>query len=299
MKTIQRNNPISKVINNYIDKKSGKVTVARIEIQRRFFGLDWKDQKKILAAFLESNATDRNWAYSRVLDLWDASFEPQIMKLWETYHEEKCSWIIIRHFPIEYIKANVNTFNEGRDYYFICRRLADSPDFVIDKTRLSNTDYLMVLSHAGRQIADDEAIDILYSIVREVCFSRYADLELSRNTILLRNEILVISNFNKVSIALYYLKNMEKDSIVSAFGNYERTVRTIVKNCEDYKALVNKPQSDFSYKEDIASIVQKYAYYSLPSKYKTMTDKEYDCFMAFDSIKTDKSTIPCFDSVQF
>ena len=276
MRTHTKNNPISKVIKNYMDKKSGKVTVARNEIQRRFFGLDWKDQMKIMAAFLDSNASDRNWAYSRLLDLWDASFEPQILKLWETYHEEKCAWNIIRHFPIEYIKANVNTFNEGRDYYFICRRLADNPDFVIDKTRLSNTDYLMALSHAGRQIADDEAIDILFSIVKDICFNRYASLELSRSSILLRNDILVVSNFNSVSIALYYLKNMEKDAVVYAFRIYEKAVKTLVRNSEEFNKLINEPLSDYSYKEDLANIVQKYAYYALPLKFKPMTDEEYD-----------------------
>ena len=92
MRTVSRNNPIATVIKNYMNKKSGKVTDSRNEIQRRFFGLDWKDQKKIMVAFLDSGISDRDWAYSRLLDLWDASFEPQVLKLWETYHEDKCAW---------------------------------------------------------------------------------------------------------------------------------------------------------------------------------------------------------------
>lgn len=54
MRTVSRNNPIATVIKNYTNKKSGKVKDARNEIQRRFFGLDWKDQKRIMAAFLDS-----------------------------------------------------------------------------------------------------------------------------------------------------------------------------------------------------------------------------------------------------
>ena len=79
MRTVSRNNPIATVIKNYTNKKSGKVTEARNEIQRRFFGLDWKDQKKIVAAFLDSGVSDRDWAYSRLLDLWDASFEQKML----------------------------------------------------------------------------------------------------------------------------------------------------------------------------------------------------------------------------
>lgn len=68
-KRIQRHRPIATVIKNYLDKKSGKVTESRNEIQRRFFGLDWKDQKRIMSAFLDSGKADRDWAYSRLLDL--------------------------------------------------------------------------------------------------------------------------------------------------------------------------------------------------------------------------------------
>ena len=66
--TKKRNTPIATLIKNYINKKSGKVSDSRNEIQRRFDYLDWKDQKKIVLAFLESGKTDRQWAYSKTLD---------------------------------------------------------------------------------------------------------------------------------------------------------------------------------------------------------------------------------------
>ena len=79
----KRNTPIATLIKNYINKKSGKVADSRGEIQTRFDYLDWKDQKKIISAFLESGKTDRQWAYSKVLDYWDKSFEPKVKELWE------------------------------------------------------------------------------------------------------------------------------------------------------------------------------------------------------------------------
>lgn len=276
MRTVSRNNPIATVIKNYVNKKSGKVTDSRNEIQRRFLGLDWKDQKKIMAAFLDSGISDRDWAYSRLLDLWDASFEPKVLELWEAYHEEKCAWVIIRHFPKDFIKNHVNTFDEGRDYYFICRRLVDDADFVIDKERLSNTDYLMALSHGERHISDEEATGILYSIVQEICFHWCASMALSRNFILRRDEILVASDFANVSIALYYLEKMRNDDVVSEFHKWENAVQASVQNSEEYKVLENESCSDYDYKEKLAAIVQKHLYYALPVKYKTMTDEEYD-----------------------
>ena len=276
MRTVSRNHPIATVIKNYVNKKSGKVTDSRNEIQRRFFGLDWKDQKKIMAAFLDSGISDRDWAYSRLLDMWDASFEPRVLDLWETYHEDKCAWVIIRHFPKEFIKKHINTFNEGRDYYFICRRLATDTDFMIDKARLSKTDYLMALSHGERHIGDAEATDILYAIVQEICFHWCASMELSRNYITRGNEMLVASDFVNVSIALYYLEKMGNDNVVSDFHNWENVVQTSVRQSEEYKALENKSCSDYEYKKELAAIVQKHLYYALPVKYKTMTDEEYN-----------------------
>ena len=103
----KRNSPIATLIKNYVNKNSGKVSASREEIQRRFNWLDWKDQKKILTAFLDSGRSDREWAYGKVLDYWDESFMPKVKALWETYHEYKCSWSVIRYFPIDYISEHI------------------------------------------------------------------------------------------------------------------------------------------------------------------------------------------------
>lgn len=276
MRTASRNNPIATVIKNYTNKKSGKVTDARNEILRRFFGLDWKDQKRIMAAFLDSGVSDRNWAYSRLLDLWDASFEPQVQALWEAYHEEKCSWVIIRHFPKEYLREHIDLFHEGRDYYFICRRLAEDSAFVIDKSKMSKTDYLMALSHAERHIDDVEATDTLYEIVRDIAFHWNPSMELSRDYASHRREVMTASDFTNVSIALYYLEKMGNDDVVTDFRLWESKIQDVVRDSENYKALNNKSISDYDYKDEFAIIVQKHLYYALPKKYKIMTDEEYD-----------------------
>jgi hypothetical protein len=70
----KRNAPIATLIKNYINKKSGKVSESREEIKWRFNWLDWKDQKRILTAFLDSGRSDREWAYGKVFDYLDESF---------------------------------------------------------------------------------------------------------------------------------------------------------------------------------------------------------------------------------
>ena len=71
----KRNAPIAQLIKDFANKKSGKVTESRVEIKRRFEFLDWKVQKKIMQIFLDSGKGDRDWAYSRLIDYWDKSFE--------------------------------------------------------------------------------------------------------------------------------------------------------------------------------------------------------------------------------
>ena len=85
----KRNTPIVTLIKNFVNKRSGRVTESREEIQRRFDYLDWKYQKKIILAFLDSGKKDRQWAYSKTLEYWDKSFEPKVQELWERLHEEK------------------------------------------------------------------------------------------------------------------------------------------------------------------------------------------------------------------
>ena len=213
----KRNTPIATLIKNYINKNSGKVRESRKEIQRRFDHLDWNDQKRIMQAFLESGKTDRLWAYSKLIDNWDDSFESSIKELWEQLHEEKCAWVVIRHFPKEYLSLNIDRFTGNRDYYFICLRLADDKDFLIDKNRLSGTDYLSVIYHTGRTLAEDEACDCLYKIVSDVCTEDSIYTQLSRYANVDKDTIIGPILFQNVNLALYYLKRMNMTHVVQQF----------------------------------------------------------------------------------
>lgn len=270
-----KNAPIATVIGNYINKQSGRVVDSRRDIQRRFFGLDWTDQKTILSAFLEAGKTDRDWAYKQLLDLWDACFQEKIQELWDTYHEEKCGWVIIRHFPSDYLKEHIDEFNEGRDYYFICRRLASDADFVIRKDKLDKKDYIMAMYHAGKHISDEEATDLLFEIVRDITFVSEPAFELSRKYMSERDELIGASDFTNVSIALYYLKLMGNKEVVDAFRKWDAKIEKTVCLCEDFKTLDYKTGPLYEYKFHLAKIVRKPLYLALPAKYKTMTDDEY------------------------
>ncbi len=166
---IQKNPAIAGVIRNFVNKKSGKVVVARMEIMRRFNYLDWKDQRKIILAFLVSNnKADRIWIYIKLLKLWDKRFYDIVQQLWEKYHEIECGWLIIRYFPLAYIETYKKELMIGRNFYFLCKRFVGTEGFTAEPILLDNLmDRLDILSLQKAPIADIEST--LKEIIKERC----------------------------------------------------------------------------------------------------------------------------------
>lgn len=169
----EHNKPISIAMKGYMDKKSGKVDESRKEIKRRFDGLDWRYQKQILFAFLQSCATDRDWAYRKLYSFWDDCFVPTLQELWEKYHETPLSWLIIQFFPIDYVKKHINELDEGRNYFFLYKRMGDNKDFVLDPTRLNEADLLHVRNMRGLVKTEKDAEDIFFLLIYRLSRGAY------------------------------------------------------------------------------------------------------------------------------
>lgn len=260
----RRNTPIKTLLDFYNDKKSGRVCVARNEIKYRFDYLDWSVQKRILKAFLADCKTDREWAYDKLLKFWDDSFIPVVKSLWNQYQEYKCSWVIIRYFPEEYVFENLKSLSADGNYYFICRRLGHRNDFMIDRTKMSIPSYLSILYSAGKDIDDSEALDMLYEIIGHHCsvghdlidirFARYFDRGAGFNPL----------NIKDISRALYYLGKMQKSEVVASFIEWCDNVEKKIKKSQEYQELVTQPLSDIDYVKRLYDIAIVYMYLALP-----------------------------------
>ena len=268
----KRNTPIVTLIKNFVNKRSGKVTGSREEIQRRFDYLDWKDQKKIIMAFLDSGKKDRQWAYSKTLDYWDKSFEPKMQELWESLHEEKSSWTVIRYFPVEYLSKNIEKFTEERDYYFVCLRLAKDKAFEIDRSKLSNTDYLAVLYHTGRSIEEKDAGSLLYENVHNICLDCDPYFALDKYASVSKGTIISPISFKKVSLALYYIKKLGLSSLASEFEQWNKKVMESEFESPEFKAIPIYDIDEVAYIHQMIHIARKYAYLALDKKYKKPSD---------------------------
>ena len=271
-RTRRRNTPIATLIKNYLDKKSGKVADSRREIQQRFDHLDWKDQKKLIMAFLDSGKTDRQWIYTKLFLNWDKSFESKVREVWETYHEPQCAWSVIRFFPVAYVKENIESFTGHRDYYFVCLRLAEDPTFVIDRSKLRTIDYLSVLYHSGRGLTDRRALDIMFEIIHEACVRELDlnDIEPFGYT----KQVVSPENFRHISQARYYLWELKCEKAAMAFDQWNQKVKNTIATSPEYMALVSSHGDTYSIREQALSIIRKYAYEALDDKFKSPSDHE-------------------------
>lgn len=169
----KHNGFITTAIKGFLDKKSGKVSASRKEIKRRYFGLDWRYQKQILYAFMESGASDRIWAYRQLYADWDDCFIPVLQGLWEKYHEKQVSWLIIRFFPKEYLRREFDKLSEGRNYFFLCQRLADDKDIVVDRAKLSEADLLTMMYDSGETVTEDDVRYFFNLVIYKLCKGVY------------------------------------------------------------------------------------------------------------------------------
>lgn len=92
-----------------------------------------------------------------------------LQELWEQHHELQLSWLVINFFPVEYLKKNMDSLSKDRNYYFLYQRLCDDSDFVLDRTRLSETDLLAVKCKLGETITDGDVKDLFFLLMYKLC----------------------------------------------------------------------------------------------------------------------------------
>lgn len=261
--TKKRNKPVATLIKQYCDKQSGKVSDARRELHWRFNYLDWNQQKKIILAHLESCQSDRDWIYPRLLRLWDDSFELKVKELWEAYKEPRCSWVVIRHLPKSYVMEHLDELMSGRNYYFMCLRFGEQDDFVIDKEKLSPSDYLTVMNMTYRDISDEDALDSLYRIVLHEL--RHPTFNLSYTSIQYE-DVPSLNVIKDISQALFYLRQMEKYDCVDEFEKWNSEVSKHA--APAIRDLQMSMTSYSGYVAQIYSALMDSAAECLPKKYK-------------------------------
>ena len=167
-----RNESISVLLKDFINKKGGRVAESRIKLRDRFSKQSSQIQRKILKTMLHASKQDRMWAYNRLNYSWDGFFFEDVQDLWEQYHEKECGAVIIKHFPMEYVYDNLSALDIRGNYTNLCIKLIHHPKFQIDKKRLKEApvfygspevEYLYILAKSKCKIEKGEATRTLFN----------------------------------------------------------------------------------------------------------------------------------------
>ena len=148
-------------------------------------------------------------------------------------------------------------------------RLAEDKSFIIDRSKLSITDYLSVLYHTDRPLSDGEARDLLYKTVHDVCTEDGDYTQLSRYAYGGKGFVIGPILFQDVNLAVYYLRKMDLTDVVHQFEIWNEGVQRAVFNSPKFKKIVNTDMIEYEIEEAKAKVAKKYAYLALDDKYKT------------------------------
>ena len=273
-KKIERNRPVATLMKEDTGHDKVKSSAARTELHRRFDYLDYDIQKKILLAHLDSTKNDRQWAYPRLLDYWDASFIAPVLNIWDKYHETRCSWAIVQHFPKEYIIEHIEELASiERNYYYICLRFGGDIDFVIDKKRLLPFDLIRVACKTGMPISHDEAMWSVFSIIEQACndtdyIGSFAEGYVFFSPGNDRFTRFSLDNISNLEYAYYYLSKMELTSVTEEIDRWIETVNGALSKDVEWINLNKEVLSDSSFNYNTEKIVTRLLYDQIPTRYK-------------------------------
>ena len=145
----KKNEPIGTLLKMFSDKRSKKVGYARPLLQGRYEKQSYRDQNRILSAFLDGCRQDIQWAGSILHKDWRKEFKGKVAETWNREHVPALARIILDHFPTDYVQAQADAIIKTVKYCFLCARLGNEPTFTVDETRLSTPDYFYVAAKLG------------------------------------------------------------------------------------------------------------------------------------------------------
>lgn len=254
-----RNRPIATVLQEYSERRKGKVVSSRDELHRRFAGLDWRIQKKVIQLHLERSKTERQWAYLMLLDYWDVGFATTIEKLWNEFHEQRCSWLVIRYLSQDFIRSNIDSLCDVdyKNYFFIANQLGRDKDFNIDRTKLSASEYLSVLRITGRYCTNKEALSLLKEITIEVCKNDDTPVNVASKMTSRMNGVCA-RQVPQLSKAFYDICEMHLEPAIECFMAWSDKTSEDVAKSEEWKELNRGSVADFDYNIKACRILLKY-----------------------------------------
>ena len=155
--------------------------------------------------------------------------------------------------------------------------MAKDKNYEIDRTKLSKTDYLALLYHTGRELADGDARDYLFGIVHDYCLGDTFMRRLEHVGEGRRGDVITPANYRDVNLAIYYLLRLDKEDVVQQFREWNEKAEDTIYNSLEFKKIQNiYGYSDYEYEHRRVVLADIYAYQTLDRKYKSLFDSSIE-----------------------
>jgi hypothetical protein len=163
------NYPIDEVLDDYVNRRTGKLVEAKRQLRKRFDGLDHDKQVAVMMAFMEhGREAEREFICDKLYgeEFWTDAFIPLVEGWWERFHDRKMARVVIKRCPREYLLGHLEEFEGRGSYATLCIRTGISPD----PSRLSPWTYLYVRKCIGGQMRFREGEETVLRAVRDYLY---------------------------------------------------------------------------------------------------------------------------------
>lgn len=210
------NDPIDRVVDDYVNRRKGKLLEAKLQLRKRFDGLDHDIQEKVMMAFMEQGSQrEREFIYSKLYGdgFWVDDYIPLVQRWWEQFHDGKMGKVVVKYCPREYIMEHLEELDHRCNYATLCLRTGMTPD----PERLPAWTYLYVLKTSGGQLRFREGEKVILGWVRQHLYERQgSDAELLHS----------IFDVPYVSRMLAYLGEMGMAEDILAIEEFDKRMQS-------------------------------------------------------------------------
>lgn len=258
----QRDETVGELLKLFCNKNSKRVREARLKLKVYYEHRSPAVRRKIIDAFLDGAKSDRQWAYFQLMTEWAKCFEGKIEALWNAHHEELCRCLIVRFFSEEYLLQHEDVWKSraaderceevdgssnceylmqlemvGEDhalyadfkaYKNICMRLANTPGFVVDRSRLFEGDFYEVMARTGGTVDGAEILDYIFRLVKRqvddpkaIFIISYLGSNYDFSRVRKGYSVSTVCDLNHL---LHYMALLKLDKELIYFFNWDRSV---------------------------------------------------------------------------
>lgn len=164
---------IKKEIEELLSPHCKRKTILRDNLKSRYKYAFSKDQERVLRCMLfQPSVKERQWAYSKLSaswSKWGASFEEDVISVFEKYKDDVCANLIVKHLPASYVYNNKEVLAAKVGWQRVIVAIGKDYPNTIDLSKLNTDETIRTIVNLRLSEHRKLIEDILYTnILREI-----------------------------------------------------------------------------------------------------------------------------------